>query len=77
MHFYDNLKGVPQWNSLKTTWKVYSPVPLNVNDAIQQGWVLNKDCSQGLGNRYVRDNDPLILIFGANGAIAGSNHALL
>jgi hypothetical protein len=46
-------------------------VPKSVNEAVQQGWVLDRDCSKGLGNRYVKQNDTMILIFGANGAIAG------
>jgi hypothetical protein len=67
----------PLWSDLKTTFPVFSPVPLNVNDAKRQGWVLNKDCSKGLGNRYVKKNDTLILIFGANGAIVGKNCTLV
>ena len=54
------------WNNLKVTWGInpfssnnFAPLPRTENEAIQKGWTKEKDCSQVLGNRYVRYSQKL------------------
>jgi hypothetical protein len=49
-------------------------VPKDVETAKSLGWILDKNCSkEGFynGYRYKADGDPLMIIFDANGLVAG------
>jgi charged multivesicular body protein 7 len=67
------------WNDLKVTWGInpfgsaYQSLPRTMNDAIAKGWTKDRDCTQGgSGHRFVLKGDrAVMLIFGANGNIAG------
>ena len=67
------------WDDLKVTWGMnplssgnYVSMPRTVNDAITQGWKLEKSCGQVNGNRYILNNDrAVLLIFDTRGKIAG------
>lgn len=69
----------PDWNDLKVTWGinpfssyVFASLPRTEDDAIKSGWKLEKDCSKVVGSRYVFGDDrSVLLIFGANGDLAG------
>lgn len=73
------LFGNNEWDDLRVTWGInplasnsYNKLPRNLDDAKSQGWVLEKDCSQVNGNRYILNNDPaVLLIFDNKGTIAG------
>jgi hypothetical protein len=66
------------WNDLKRTWGInpfgnsFVSMPRTVNDAIKQGWILDKNCSQThQGNRYTNGDNMTMLLFGNDGEIAG------
>ena len=69
------------WNDLKVTWGInpfgsnnFVSVPRTEQEAKNKGWKPQKGCSDGVnGNRYVLNSDlSTILIFNANGIIAGT-----
>jgi hypothetical protein len=68
------------WNDLKVTWGInpfaggnYESMPRTVEEAVRKGWTKDKDCTQGgTGQRFTLKGDrAVMLIFGANGYIAG------
>lgn len=73
------LFGGEAWDDLKVTWGInpldstaLNSLPRTETDAKNQGWVLEKDCSEVNGNRYILNNDPaVLLIFDHKGIIAG------
>jgi hypothetical protein len=67
-----------KWNDLKRTWGInpfgnaYVSLPRTTKDAVVAGWVMDKNCSQINGNRYVLKGDRMVmLLFNADGDIAG------
>lgn len=72
------------WNDLKVTWGInpFSPdhfvsMPRTETDARAQGWTKEKSCPEVNGNRYMFMGDrSTLLIFNANGDIAGISSAL-
>ena len=68
------------WNDLKIKWGLnifdtdnyFVSMPRTVANATRLGWLLEKDCSQVLGNRYILNGDRgVMLIFDNLGFIAG------
>lgn len=70
----------PEWDDLKLKWgyassewdNVFVSMPINEGDAIKEGWIMDKNCSDFIGRRYVKDGDrTVMLIFSVDGSIAG------
>lgn len=72
------------WNDLKVTWglnpfspDVFVSMPRTETEARAQGWTKEKGCPQVNGNRYMFTGDrSVLLIYNANGDIAGISSAL-
>jgi charged multivesicular body protein 7 len=73
------------WNDLKVTWGInpfgsnnFVSLPRTEQEAVQNGWTKEKGCSDGVNsNRYVlRGDRSVLLLFNANGIIAGIASAL-
>lgn len=73
------LFGGDAWNDLKVTWGInplgsnnFVSLPRTQKDAINKGWVREKNCSEVNGNRYILNGDrAVILVFANSGLIAG------
>lgn len=65
----------PSWSKLYVTFKTFSKLPTEKNQAEKDGWKLTKACDANnyfQGNRYVLNGDTAVmLLFGANGQVAG------
>ena len=76
--------NIKDWNDLKITFgppndpNSFISLPRTVQDAVNQGWKRTVGCLEGFtGNRYILNNDKeVILIFDANGLIAGISSTL-
>lgn len=70
----------PEWSKLSVTYLKFSGLPINVNDAIADGWTKDKSCdarSYFKGNRYVLKGDTAVmLLFDSNGKIAGIQNGI-
>lgn len=74
----------PNWNDLKIKWgpvplpnEYFISMPRTVSDALSQGWLPEKNCSQVNGNRYTfKDDRAVILVFNSQGIIAGISTAI-
>lgn len=60
--------GEPEWYDLSVNWgpnslfeSYFDKLERNVVDAVRRGWVLEKNCSQGLGNRYILNKDKSVI----------------
>lgn len=73
--------GGPEWDDLSVTWGpnplssgYFDKLPRTNVEAIRRGWVLEKNCSQGvMGNRYILNGDKSVILIYAerDGFIAG------
>jgi len=65
----------PSWSKLYVTFRTFSKLPTEKNQAVKDGWKLTKACDANnyfQGNRYVLNGDTAVmLLFGANGQVAG------
>lgn len=68
-----------EWDGLKVTFGInpfdsnsFVSLPRTEADARAQGWQREKNCTEVLGNRWIKNGDrAVIVIFNANGNIAG------
>lgn len=73
----------PNWDKLSVTWKKFSTLPMNEQEAKQEGWTLQVDgCTGGsdlffMGKQYTLNGDTgTLLLFGENGHVIGIQMAM-